>query len=112
MQKSKGLETQKAFTNGLAKENKDVGVTTRKAKAMSIYENDSALAREVKLHLFVNLFSKLDCQSRKLPFLVYKVASISVLLAFRPYIYAGTAYATVGGWSSCRTVHFTPMLFP
>ena len=46
------------------------------------------------------------------PFLVNRAAPISVSLAFGPHRCASKVNATVGGWPSGTTVHFTPMLFP
>ena len=46
------------------------------------------------------------------PFLVIRVAPISVSLAFGSHDYASTVNATIGDWPSGSTVCFTPMLFP
>ena len=46
------------------------------------------------------------------PFLVNRVAPISVLLAFGPHSCASTVNATAGGWPSGSTVCFPLMLFP
>ena len=46
------------------------------------------------------------------PFLVNRVAPISVSLAFGPHSSSTTVNAATGGWPSCSTVCFTPMLFP
>ena len=63
---------------------------------------------------FMILPKKFNIKSKLLPspFLVNKVAPISVSLAFGPHNCVSTMHATVGGWPSGGTVWFTPMLFP